>query len=635
MDSLFPQLQNAIAGRFSLDRELGRGGMGVVYLARDVALDRLVAIKVLPPDLAAQADHRERFLREARTAAGLSHPHIVPIHLVEENAALVFFVMGFVDGETLGDRVRRQGPLAADEATRIIREVAWALGYAHGRGVVHRDIKPDNILLERGSGRAMVTDFGIARVASRATMSQQGEIIGTLQYMSPEQADAGATVDGRSDLYSLGATAFFALTGRTPFDAPTAVALLAMHLTEPAPPLAAVRTGIPPRLAEAVDRCLAKDPLARFASADQLAATLGELPVSRAIPPSILALREASSIVGWMLYMPTMAWFATRMLAPESAPAVGWIAVAFAALGLAQFVGMVRAVVRAGHTTADVADVAMQVMTAALEDRNASVSLAQSQKLNRMIRGPIGRVVLALVGIGYWAGGIGLLRKLLTRGTFTFSDAFAVVTLAGFGTLLLGVALQKGWFRLGPDVTTLFNRRTNIIKRWAGRFWDNPVMRAIFRIAGLGAAPPKGEPVQKNPTEVLLGKAADDLFAALPRDVRGRLKDVPDVIRDLERAAQALRARRDTIQQAIGEAGQMAGTRRDDIVRELEAAREAAAARLAMAVTALENLRLDLLRLRAGVGSAGDLTTSLEAARRVGDLVSAELEIRELLGPGA
>jgi len=162
-DAEFIEFQRAIAGRYSLERELGRGGMGVVYLARELRLARPVAIKVLPRALAeSRPELRERFVREAQMAAQLSHPNIVPIHHVDEADDSVFFVMAYIDGETLGDRLRTRGALASTEAARILREVAWALAYAHLRGIVHRDVKADNILLERGSGRALVSDFGIA-----------------------------------------------------------------------------------------------------------------------------------------------------------------------------------------------------------------------------------------------------------------------------------------------------------------------------------------------------------------------------------------------------------------------------------------------------------------------------------------
>jgi serine/threonine-protein kinase len=161
-DHVFLEVQSALAGRYWLERELGRGGIGIVYLAREVRLDRPVAIKLLPPARAGDPRLRERFLHEARTAAKLSHPHIIPIFTVEEVGAFVFFAMAYVEGETLTERVRRRGPLPPSEAARVLREIAWALAYAHSQGLVHRDVKPDNVVLERATGRALVMDFGIA-----------------------------------------------------------------------------------------------------------------------------------------------------------------------------------------------------------------------------------------------------------------------------------------------------------------------------------------------------------------------------------------------------------------------------------------------------------------------------------------
>jgi serine/threonine protein kinase len=277
------RLGEALGDAYTIEGEIGRGGMGVVYRARDERLQRRVAIKVLPPELAFQRDIRERFTREAQTAARLSHPHIVPIHSVGEGGGLVYFVMGYVDGESVAARIRRRGRLPLDEARRIMKETADALSAAHALSIIHRDIKPDNILLEGTRGRVMVTDFGIAKALSAtsgATLTGAGVAIGTPAFMSPEQAAGEREIDGRSDLYSLGIVTYQMLTGELPFNAPTVAGILMKQITEPAPDLRAKRADAPEDLALAVTRCLEKDPENRWPSADSLRRALESRTVS-------------------------------------------------------------------------------------------------------------------------------------------------------------------------------------------------------------------------------------------------------------------------------------------------------------------------------------------------------------------
>jgi len=266
LDALYLSFAAALAGRYSIEREIGRGGMGIVYLAREVHLDRPVAIKLLPPDKAKQPTLRERFLREARLAAKLSHPNIIPIHAVEENGGFVYYVMAYVEGETLTQRVRNRGPLPTSEGARVLRDVAWALAYAHGQGLVHRDVKPDNILLEGAAPRVLVADFGIAAAVGDASDG----VAGTPEFMSPEQV-LGRDFDARSDLYALGATAFFMFTGRFPIEGKSATEVLAKQVTETPPALASMGMSVPRKLAALVDRCMAKDPSMRPANAQALA----------------------------------------------------------------------------------------------------------------------------------------------------------------------------------------------------------------------------------------------------------------------------------------------------------------------------------------------------------------------------
>jgi serine/threonine-protein kinase len=290
------RLAAALGDAYTIEGEIGRGGMGVVYRARDERLQRRVAIKVLPPELAFQQDIRERFTREAQTAARLSHPHIVPIHTVGEGLGLVYFVMGYVDGESVAARIRRRGKLPVDEVRRVMAEAADALSAAHAVSIIHRDIKPDNILLEGPRGRVMVTDFGIAKAlssSSGATLTGAGVAIGTPAFMSPEQAAGEREIDGRSDIYSLGIVAYQMLTGELPFSAPTVAGILMKQITEVAPDVRSRRADVPEDLALAVARCLEKDPENRWPTADGLRRGL-ESRVVAGYQPTGLGWRAAS-----------------------------------------------------------------------------------------------------------------------------------------------------------------------------------------------------------------------------------------------------------------------------------------------------------------------------------------------------
>ena len=283
-------LARAVAGEYELQREIGRGGMGVVFLARDLQLERSVAIKTLPQHLGADEQVRARFLREARTAAALSHQNIVPIYRAAERDGVVYFVMRYVPGRSLAEHLADTGPISAAETVGILRQLASALGYAHAHGVVHRDIKAENVLLDDDTGRAMLTDFGIARLAESKPHTATGTVLGTVQYMSPEQV-SGDTIDGRSDLYALGVLAFLMLSGRFPFERNSASAVLIAHVNAPAPHMRDVVPQVSDALGDIVDRLLSKQRDARFADGDALRVALDTLPIESVA----LRTREAPS----------------------------------------------------------------------------------------------------------------------------------------------------------------------------------------------------------------------------------------------------------------------------------------------------------------------------------------------------
>jgi len=264
-DELLTRLVAAVGSRYEISDEIGRGGMGVVFRARDVRLRRSVAIKLLPPELAFREEVRSRFLREAQTAAQLSHPNVVPIYSVDEVNGLVFFVMALVEGESLAAYLKREGRAPLDFTRRILRDVADALSYAHARSIVHRDIKPDNILMDRVTGRTLVSDFGIARAAEGdSRLTATGIAVGTPAYMSPEQAIGERDIDGRSDLYSLGIVGYQMLTGELPFAATNTPAMLMKHINQTPRPLRELRPDLPAGLIHGIERAMAKQPDQRW-----------------------------------------------------------------------------------------------------------------------------------------------------------------------------------------------------------------------------------------------------------------------------------------------------------------------------------------------------------------------------------
>ena len=271
VNDLQKRLESGLTGRYTVERPLGEGGMAVVFLARDLRHERAVAVKVLRPDISAEIG-AERFLREIKMAASLTHPHILPVFDSGNAGGLLFYVMPNMEGQSLRDRLDREGQLSLDDALRITAEVASALDYSHRQHVIHRDIKPENILLHEGA--ALVADFGIGKaVSSGKSITHTGLAVGTPAYMSPEQASGEQTIDGRSDLYSLGCVLYEMLTGETPFTGPNAQSIIAKRFMSPVPSVKITRN-VPDTLEAAVSRALARSPVDRYRSGADFADAL-------------------------------------------------------------------------------------------------------------------------------------------------------------------------------------------------------------------------------------------------------------------------------------------------------------------------------------------------------------------------
>jgi serine/threonine protein kinase len=600
-DPILVEVQTALAGRYSVERELGRGGMATVYLARDIRLDRLVAIKVLLPELAVRPELRERFLRETRTAASFSHPNIVPVHAVEETPTLLFFVMGFVDGETLTQVVRRHGPLTATAAARLIQEVAWALSYAHGRGVVHRDVKPDNILLERATGRAMVTDFGIARSFAASGLTQVGEVVGTPHFMSPEQA-AGDQLDGRSDLYSLGVASFFAVTGRLPFDGESAQAILAMHMSRPAPPILELRPDLPAPLGDTIDRCLAKEPQDRFSRGEELVDALEGIRAGRKEVPTSIRLWVTRSdqffrvgLILTLLSSQVVGRFHSEL---EQLVSGTMFLVLVISLWIQIPLGMrdlARQELDFGDLVAGLGDLDHERLAA-----TAALRAAPDYNQRRRMRA----VLLALSGLV----AVLLLLFALSQKRPPPGHIFTPI---GTVALVLGIAVGMG--------TLVFSvagvARSGRMDRRMHGLWTGPVGRFLFWLGSLG--------LEQHGTGSTPSAGPRTLLEDLPREQRhrsARFRTLFDQVdRELERLAQRDLELTDTLDQVRGPtstSGVGVAVRHETLIRDLEQAQRVTSDRRLELLGALENARLGLLRLNSKVGDADELERELEETLR-------------------
>lgn len=650
-DADFIALQEVLAGEYSLDREIGRGGMGVVYLAREVRLARPVAIKVLPRALAARADLRDAFLREARTAASLTHPNIVPLYAAGERGGFVYIAMAFVEGTTLGERIRSRGPLLPGQAARVLREVAWALAYAHGAGIVHRDVTAENILLERGSERALVTDFGLASAMQTSALSADGRVMGNAHYVSPEQA-SGEPLDARSDLYSLGIVGYYALTGRLPFDGPSSAEVVTQQLTAVAPSITSVASSVPPRLAAAVERCLHKLPVRRYRNAESFAEAIDlAFEHAREIPAPLRSWiskgeQELPARIAFMGFGAINGIGLTFLVAVSTRGVNVPVALLTLLAPLALTTGLsftptvsrLRRILGEGYVVDDLHS-AMREHQLARADELEYERRQVSPLFHRVMR-----LTLA-VSVGASAIGGAMIWKLsqfstlhgMTTRAYTQAEGYAYLWMffALSALTVSGVAVGGDYFRLHfADRMT-----TSAIAFWKGKWGAR-----LGRLASLGSThaerPAIGMPLL---TEVALGRATDHLFEALPKASRRELSALPATVRQLEGDAGRLRESISRLDDQLAAFDRGGDALRDDerqrVAGELRATRAETASRLSATVSALENIRLDLLRLQLGSAGIESVTASLEAAHAIGEqiagTIAAQAEVDRLLSPAS
>ena len=614
-DDEFISLQEAVAGEYSLERELGRGGMGIVYLAREVQLDRLVAIKLLPRTLAQRADVRERFLREARMAASLSHPHIVPIYRVGEAGGLVFFVMAYVNGGTLGERLRARGPLPTTVATRLFREVTWALSYAHGHGIVHRDIKPDNILIEAETGRALVTDFGIARGAEQAESTDPGRVMGTAHFMSPEQA-ASEPLDGRSDLYSLGVVAYLAVSGKLPFDAASVPALLAQHVSAEVPALSQIAPTVPHSLSAVIERCLRKNRDDRWPSGEALAEAFETAAVpARAKLPMALRVWAQQDDPLQPAYVAWYWMFTLQFLLIRRGSDLAWsVGLLLPLIPMSVFhARKTYKALSAGYGLRDLRT-ALAAWQAERREELAFETSVEEPRWARLMRQATYVLSISAAAVLRRLPHVRSIREGVLLGAVIFGGVLLFTASNALGVRLISPRIKSKL--IGFARSAIWNSR---VGEWAAKLLTPKKRTGVAQL-------------DYRPTEMALGLAVGDLYAALPKAYREHLSDLPNVVERLEAHAAAARARVDELS-ALVSLGGPTSTAANNLV----AAQDAAKAELAESVAALEAVRLDLLRLHGGAADLRPITTVLESARELGEeldrLNRANREVSDIVRP--
>ena len=625
-DYLRDRLVAAVGDHYLIEEELGRGGMAAVFRALDARLNRRVAIKLLPPELAFNASVKSRFLREAQMAAQLSHPNIVPIYTVDEREGLVYFVMALVDGESLAARLARVGAMPFEHVRAIVGDVADALDYAHRQGVIHRDIKPDNILLDRPTGRPTVTDFGIARAAAEESrLTVTGMAVGTPAYMSPEQAMGERDVDGRSDIYSLGIVAYQMLAGETPFKATNTPSMLMKHVSEPPPPLRSRRTDIPATLAAAVERALAKKPEDRWRSAAEMRDAVLERTMARVYPPppppaTAEPVREREQLrVGVQLPAPPA-------LPPMPFP---WMQMPPGGLSRRERRDWYR---EQRHTIKDAIKAGYSVPELPVEQRIA--------RFRRSLAGNSATMVMLAV------------INVITSPRFPW----AIFPILGMS---VGLVRQLGslWGDGVPLRQVLFGANRLPSAQSIGTVVPEPSSEAALGVPQEILNGPQGATIRRAAasrqiiTDLLKRMTASEreiLPADIPDTVNALVERVSSVAMTLHRLDSdangatlgSLDQRLETLKRESDTAEQQRRValleRQRTTLRDLLERRTALSSQLESASLALENLKLDLVRFRsAGVSSAlDDVTSATKEARAVsrdiGHLLDAADEVRRL-----